>query len=134
MITYLFNKLPAVRRLRADLAAAQAQIETKDRQLAHERTQHNGTLHREAELRETLTDTKRKRSELQRQFDDLRELTIKQAASIDVLRGDANEKVRQHREANALGREDKVVEDIEEQITPATATPAARTAAFELVP
>ncbi len=26
------------------------------------------------------------------------------------------EKVREHREANALGREDKVVEDIEEQI------------------
>lgn len=99
MITTLFNKLPAVRRLKSELSAAKAQIETKDKQLAHERGQNNGMLHREAELRDTLAHTKEKRAELQRQFDDLRELTVKQAATIDVLRGQRETDLRLLNEA-----------------------------------
>lgn len=118
MITYLFNKLPAVRRLRSELSAANAKLTVKDTQLAHERGQHNGTLHREVELKESLDHTKQKRSELQRQFDDLRELTIKQTATIDVLRGHRETDLRLLNEgvlakAEARSREERFMHTID---------------------
>lgn len=84
----LLNKLPAVRRLRGEIAAAQAKLEVANTQLAHERGLHNGSLHRESELRDSLSHVKEKRNALQREFDDLREHFVRQSASVEILTKD----------------------------------------------
>lgn len=89
LFTALLDKLPSSRAaLRKENATLRSKLEVEQAHLAHDRGALNSALHRESELRDAIAMLKQKRADLQRQFDDLRELVVRQAASVEVLSGD----------------------------------------------
>lgn len=111
MLTYLFNKLPAVRRLRSDLAVAQSETAVLQNKLSHAHSQLAGERCDRANCEEELADVRKKRNELFRQTDEQRAIVVTQAATITAM------KTVQHHHEQLLNEHRLTIADARERDT-----------------